>query len=63
MAKKNISDYLEARSDEETKLVQAKVKISLYDEFRPLLKGQRQTFRAFIEASMRKFIDEKKKCR
>lgn len=59
MSKKNISDYMPEK-DDSTTLVQAKVKTSLFDEFKPVLKGQKQTFKAFVEACMSKFIDENK---
>lgn len=57
---KSISDYMPAHKHEETELIQAKVLRSLKKEFIPLLKARNNTFLEFIEASMRKFIDENK---
>lgn len=59
--KKNISDYLPEVNDDDIVLMQAKVKRSLYEQFKPFLKAEGQTTKAFMEACMMKFIDEKKR--
>lgn len=59
MSSKNISDYLP--DNDPVVNVQARVSTTLYEEFRSLLKAEGHSFKDFMEASMRKFIDEKKR--
>lgn len=60
MAVKNISDYMPEHEDDTVTLMQARVSTKLYEEFKPLLKAAGHSNKDFMEASMRKYIDEKK---
>lgn len=58
-ALKRISDYI-PKTNEAVRLVQAKVEEDLYTEFNALRKAEKISWKSFIVAAMRKFIDEKK---
>lgn len=59
MNNKKISDYLPTKTVD-TKLLQARVNRKIYTQFKAVLKSEKQSIKAFIEASMLKFIDEAK---
>lgn len=58
-ALKRISDYIPDH-EEETRLVQAKVEVGLFEQFNIIRKANNISWKDFIVASMKKFIDEKK---
>lgn len=55
---KSLSSYLPTKEEKETTYVQARLPKGLVDEVKVILEKDSRSWREFLEAACRKFVDE-----